>query len=65
MFIEGVTTEYKMGGRTERYLLFRQERRRAGSESEGYSESRNYRMFPFYVPLSVEISSAKFRMNER
>ena len=65
MFGEVATTDYKMGGRTERYSLFRQERRRAGSEPEVYSESRNYRMFAFYVPLSVEISSAKFRMNER
>jgi hypothetical protein len=54
-----------MGGRTERYSLFRQERRRPESESEWYNESRNYRMFPFNLTLSVEIPSAKFRVNER
>jgi len=53
-----------MGGRTEMNSVFREERRRAGSQCDGYSESRIYRMFPFRVPVSVEISSAKFRMNE-
>jgi len=58
MFVEDVTTEYKMGGKTEMHSVFRHERRRAGGQSDGYRESRNYRMFPFYVPVSVEISSA-------